>query len=109
MLDEIDDLRNLVDGSATIVGPGTPLVAIDRAKVASHGVGPLVPDTYTMLLKIAHIGVALQEPEQFVDDGLQMELLRREQWEALRKVKAHLMTEDTECACTGTVGLLHPL
>ena len=54
-------LRNLVDGAAAVVGPGAPLVTVDGPQVAML-VGPLVPDAHTMLLQIAHVGVAMQEP-----------------------------------------------
>jgi hypothetical protein len=46
-------------------GPGAPLPAVDRAELAAL-VGPLVPDRHAVLVQIAHVGVALQEPQQLV-------------------------------------------
>ena len=67
-------------------------------------VGPLVPDTDTVLLEVFHVGVALEEPEQFVDDRLQMELLRGEQGESVIEVVTRLGAEDADgtgaCAVT---------
>lgn len=57
MLDEVYDIGYLVDGSAVIVGPRTPLMAIDRAKVAIF-VGPLVPDGYTVVVEVFYVRVA---------------------------------------------------
>ena len=100
-------LADLVDAATPIVGPGAPLVAVDVAQVAV-GAGPLVPDAYAMLLQVLHVGVALQEPEQFVDDGFQMELLGGEAGEAVVQMEAHLMAEDTDGARSGAVALFDP-
>ena len=61
-------------------------------------VGPLVPDTDAVLLEVFHVGVALEEPEKFVDDGLQMELLRGEQGETVIEVVTALCAEDADGA-----------
>ena len=67
-------------------------------------VGPLIPDAYTVLLEVFHVGVALEEPEQFVDDRLQVELLRGEQGETVVEVVTRLGAEDADgagaCAVT---------
>ena len=48
-----------------------------------------------------------QEPEQLVDDRLQVQLLGGDQREALGEVEAHLMAEHRERAGAGAVALLH--
>ena len=76
------------------------------AKVAL-GVGPFVPDAHTMLLQVVYIGVATQEPQQLVNDGLEVQLFGGEQRKALFKVKAHLMAKDALCASAGAVAFYH--
>jgi hypothetical protein len=51
------------------------------------------------------VGFAPQEPEQFVDDGLEMQLLGGQHGEAGRQVESHLVAEDAERAGPGPVGL----
>ena len=77
-------------------------MTIDRSEFAVL-VGPLVPDTDTMFLEVLDVGVALEEPEQFVDDGLQMKFLCGEQGETVVEVVARLGAEDADGTCTGTV------
>src|SRR5262245_9057228 len=50
-----------------------------------------------------HIGRALQEPEQLMDDRLHMQLLGGDEREALAEIEAHLMTEERERAGPGAV------
>ena len=47
-----------------------------------------------VLHEVSDIGVAPQEPQQFVDHALQKDLLGRQQRETLRQVEAHLVAED---------------
>ena len=54
-----------------------------------------------------HVGLAAQEPEQLVDDRLQVQLLRRDGGEALRQIEARLVAEDRERAGAGAVALLY--
>ena len=67
-------------------------------------VGPLVPDTDAVLLEVFHVGVALEEPEQLVDNRLQVELLGGEQGETVVEVVTRLGAEDADgagaCAVT---------
>ena len=69
------------------------------------GVGPFVPDPHAALLQPAGVGVAAQEPEQLVDDALQVHLLGGEQRETLLEVEAHLIAERRESAGAGAVVL----
>ena len=93
---------------AVIVRPGAPLVSVDMSEVTVR-VRPFVPDTHTMLLQVLHVRVALQEPEQFIDDGFQVKLLRREQGETLLQIEAHLMSENADSTRTCAVALLRAL
>lgn len=77
-------------------------MSIDGSEVAIF-VGPLVPNSHSMLLQIVHIGVSLEEPEELVDDGLGVQLFGCEQGETLFEVKGHLMTEDADGASASAV------
>ena len=59
---------NLVDVTAVWRGPGTPLLAINRTQVAVF-IRPFIPDSDVVFVQIRDVGVTLQEPQQFMDDG----------------------------------------
>ena len=73
-LDHVDHVADLVDGLAVLRRPGAPLLAVDRAEIAAL-VGPFVPDAHAVLLQIFDVGVAGQEPQQFVDDRFECSFL----------------------------------
>jgi hypothetical protein len=52
------------------------------------------------------IGIALQEPEQLIDDTLEMNFLGGEQRKAFLEVETHLMAEDADGTGAGAVALL---
>ena len=106
ILDLLDGFADLVDVTTLVVGPRAPLVAIDMAEVAVL-VRPFVPDADTVLLQILHVGVALEEPQQFVDDGLEVQFLGGEEGESVLQVEAHLMAEHADGAGAGAVFFLH--
>ena len=87
--------------------PGPPLVPVDRAELAV-GVGPLVPDADAALLQPAHVGRALQEPDQLTDHRLQVQLLGGHRRKAVGEVEAHLVAEDAQRAGAGAVVLGAP-
>ncbi len=62
MLYRFDGFRYLVDRAACIVGPRTPLIAVDMAEI-SVGTGPFVPYPHTIFLQVAHIGITAQKPQ----------------------------------------------
>ena len=66
-------------------------------------IGPLVPDAHAIFLKVGDIGVALQEPQQLVDDRAQVELFGGQAWEALTEIVANLTAEDGVRAGAGTI------
>ena len=82
LFDLFDEPVDLVDRAAVRGPPIAPLRAIDAAQVAVL-VRPLVPDRHAMLVQVFEVGVAAQEPEQFINDRFDVELLGREQRKAL--------------------------
>ena len=106
--DGVDDLLYLVYVASLVVGPRAPLVAVDVSEVAIR-VGPLVPDAHAVVLQVLDIGVAIEEPEQLVDDGLEVQLLGGEAGEALLEVEPHLVAKHTDGACARAVALLYTL
>ena len=104
----LDDARDLVDFRTFGGAPPPPLCAIDGAQVAVC-ISPLVPDGDAVLLEIADIGISFQEPEKFVNDGAEVELLGSEQREALGEIKALLGTEDREGPRAGAIILPRPV
>src|SRR3546814_4430562 len=88
----VEDQGDLVDVAAVRRRPGAPLRAIDRAQLALR-VGPVVPDADAVALQVGDVGVALEEPQQFVDDRFQVQLLGGQQREALGQVEAHLVAD----------------
>src|SRR5262245_49228429 len=107
-LQRLHQLLQLIDGAPGRRGPGTPLGAIDGAKIAVL-VGPFVPDGDTVGVEILGVGVSLQEPQQLVDHRLQVDLLGGDEREAGAKVKAHLVPEHAERSGARAVGLAHTL
>ena len=79
-------------------------MAVDRPEVAVL-VGPLVPYPYPVFLQVAHVGVALEKPQQFVDNRLEMQFLGGEQRESLFEIESHLMAEHGERARARAVAL----
>ena len=68
-------------------------------------VGIVIPDVYPIVDEIFDVGVAIEEPQQLVDNALEEDLLGGQQRKSLREVEAHLMTKDTLGTSAGAVGL----
>lgn len=102
----MNGIFNLVDDSAILGLPTSPLLAVDGAEVPVF-IGPCVPYFYTVFLEIAHVGVAFEKPQKFVHDGREMEFLCGDHGESIGEVKSHLVTEDRTCPGTGSVALFH--
>ncbi|KAG0945322.1 hypothetical protein G6F31_014476 [Rhizopus arrhizus] len=103
-LDLVQQPLHLVDRTAIGGRPAAPLLAVDRAEIAFL-VGPLVPDAHLVVLQVADVGIALQEPQQLVDDRAQVQLLGGDQREAVVEVEAHLPAEHAAGAGAGAVAL----
>ena len=108
VFDFIHQPGDLVIGPPVGAGPGTPLLAIDRAKIALF-IGPFVPDAHAILLEIGDIGVAAQKPQQFMDDGFGVQLFRRQQRKAGGKIETQLRAENGGDADAGAVAFGHAL
>ena len=106
-LDLADYLLDLVNVAAVIIGPRTPLVTVDVAQ-ASVGISPLVPNAHAVFVEVVHVRVAPEEPEEFVDNGLEMEFLGGEERETLGQVETHLVAEDAFCPSSRAVALHRP-
>ena len=104
-LDLRDEFSDLVDVLAVGRGPRAPLGAVDGAQFAI-GIGPFVPDCHAVVLQPAHVGRALEEPQQFIDDGLDVDLLGGHQRKAVLQVEAHLVPEHGARAGAGAVGFV---
>src|SRR5690606_21829216 len=56
-----------------------------------------------VFLEVGDVGIAAQEPQQFVDDRPQVQLLRRQDGEAFLEIEAHLVAEHGTRAGSGTI------
>ena len=81
-------------------------MAVDGAQFAVL-VGPIVPDGDALVVQGLDVGVAGEEPQKFVDDGFQVQLLGRQQRKAGAQVEPHLIAEDALGAGAGAVALEH--
>src|ERR1019366_1950788 len=72
-----------------------PLFPIHRPQF-SLLIGPLIPDMDVVLLQIVYVGIALQKPEQFINNGSCMQLLCGHKWEACTQIEAHRMAENAQ-------------
>lgn len=67
------------------------------------GPGPFVPYPHPVVLKVFHIGIAAQKPEEFMDYAFEMEFLGSDKGESLFEVEAHLVSEDGDGSGSGAV------
>ena len=91
----LDDIHKLVNMTAVVVIPGTPLVAIDRTQFAGLVITPFVPDMDIFLLEHLLVGRTTDEPQEFLEDATGKDFLGGYQGESLTQVEAHLITKDT--------------
>jgi hypothetical protein len=82
-----------------------PLLSVDRAQVAGGFVCPFIPNGHLVFLQETNVSVAAQKPEQFVNDGLGMNFLGREQREIFPQIKPRLRAKHGIRAGTRAVGL----
>lgn len=109
--DFINNALELVNGVAIAAFPCAPLCAIDWAEAAVWS-RPFVPDCNAVLLEPADVGVAADEPKQFVQDRLKMDLLGSDQRETSLEIVPCLSAKNCDCsrACpvaTGFAALEH--
>ena len=102
-LEQFDGGCDLVDVCTGRGGPRPPLHSVDGSEFTC-GRGPFVPDCHAVLLEPAHVGVAAQEPQQFVDHRLGVDFLGGDQRKTGGQVIAHLMPEQAAGAGAGAIG-----
>jgi len=56
-----------------------------------------------MILEVGDVGIALEEPKQFVNDRFEMDFLGRQQREALLQIEAQLCAKQAQGAGPGAV------
>jgi hypothetical protein len=86
-------------------------MSVDRAEISrlsakARGLlrrGPLVPDAHPFGLQRLDARLPAEKPEKLDDDRAKVDLLRREEWKALAKIEAHLVTEDPARPRAGAV------
>jgi len=105
-LDGVDELLDLVDHAAAGRCPAPPLLAVDGAQVAAF-IRPVIPDADAIVLEILDVGITREEPQEFVDDRSQVQLLSCKAREAaprsLVQVEPHLVTENGSGTGAGAV------
>lgn len=90
--DRSNDFFNLIKGITIGFAPIGPLGAVDAAEVTIL-VGPVIPNGHLVVLQVFYVGVSLDEPKQFVDDGAQVKFLGGEQGELVLERVTHLGPE----------------
>lgn len=105
--DLLNEVRDLV-GRATGFRKTAPLVAVDGAKIAVL-VGPFIPDADTVVLEIFDVRVAIKKPKQLMNDRLEVQLLRRDQWKPFAQVIAALHPKVRDRARAGPIIARNPL
>lgn len=106
MPDLVNHFADLIDLVAVCRSPGTPLSAVNRTEIAVL-IRPLIPDRHFVVVKILDICVAVQEPEQFMNDRARMQLLRGDERKAFREREPHLVAENRDRSGACAVSLLH--
>lgn len=104
VLYKVDNLRELVNLSASGFGKTPPLVAVHWTQV-SVLVGPLVPDAHPVVFEVFDVRISAYEPQKFIYDGLEVDLFGGQKRKALREVEAHLVSEDAFGPHACAVGL----
>jgi len=98
----LDDVVYLIDRPAVGRSPIAPLRAVDTAQV-TIGIGPFIPDSHLVFVEILDIRITAQEPEQFMDDGTQMDLFGSQQRKGIPQREPGLGTEHGQCFDPGAV------
>ena len=92
--DHFYHIGELVDAPPVRGRPTAPLVSVHRAEVSVF-VSPFVPDAHSVVLEIFYVGVPGYEPQEFIDDGLEMHFLGGKERKSVREIESHLIPEDT--------------
>ena len=104
--DGVDDGGYLIVYFAVRSFPGPPLGTVDRAEITVFG-GPFVPDGDLVVVQVPDIRAALQEPEQFADDGTDVQALGGQKRKTVFQVVPDHPAEDGAGTGSGTVALVN--
>ena len=103
--DGLDNASDLIDNLSVGTFPCAPLGAVYGAQIAVFG-RPFVPDGDLVFVQVLNVRAALQEPEQFMDDGTDVQALGRQKRQAVFQVVPHHAAENGACAGSGAVALV---
>jgi hypothetical protein len=92
-LDLVDDLIELMNRPAFRRAPVTSLGSVDTTEV-TVSIGPFIPDANAVFVEIRCIRVSANKPQQLINHGPQVNLLGRQEWEAVIQRIPRLGTED---------------
>ena len=106
--DHFYHIRELVYAPSVWGRPAAPLVPVHRAEVSVF-ISPFVPDAHAMVLEVFYVGVPCYEPQEFIDDGLEMHFLGGQKRKSVREIESHLIAEDTLRAYARPVLFHHPV
>lgn len=95
----------MVDGSAVVAFPVSPLCGVDGAEVAVF-VCPFVPDVDVVFFEPGVVGVAGEEPEEFAYYPVEVDFFGGDEGEGFLEVVAELSSEYAECSGAGAVCFL---
>ena len=87
MLELSNKVANLVNRGTICATPRTPLSAIDGAQV-SFCICPCIPNMHSVIVQVFDIGIALQKPQQFVDNSFGEHFFGSKKRESFLQVKA---------------------
>ena len=82
-------------------------VVVSRLRIG--GKRPIIPNSDSVLAEVANVGVARNEPNQLVQNALEVQLFSRHHREALGQIKAHLVAKHTAGSGACAVGFVDAL
>ena len=98
----LDHLADLVNHAAVVALPAAPLLAVDRPQIAVFQ-RPLIPDADFAFCQPGVVGGTLEEPQEFINDAAQVDLLGRHQRETVLQIETHLAAEHRAGAHAGAI------
>src|ERR1017187_5204138 len=83
-----------------------PLLSVNRPQILFVSfISPFIPNCHLIILEEACVADPSEKPQQFVDDGAEMNLLRCDQRKSAGQTVARLRAENGIRARAGAVGL----
>ena len=79
-----------------------PLRTVERTQIAVLG-RPFIPNADAIFTQPLGIGIATQEPNQFIDDAFKVHALGRENRKSLLQIESELSTEHRPGASAGSI------